>query len=153
MRAVEDFLRTSNPPASWIAARGEAALEQVRRQGLPHRRLEDWKYSDLREALNMERAAAVGDGASNPFTGLGFGRVEFVDGVSVTGFEQLPVGLEAVDLLAAGPMPVWVETLLGTLVRDGLSGAALALMSGGVALRVPSGLVLEDPIGLFFRST
>jgi Fe-S cluster assembly protein SufD len=152
MSTVEDLLHTSNPPASWIAMRGAGALEQVRRQGLPHRRFEDWKYSDLREALAAAEGAAAGTEIGNPFAALNYPRIEIREGSLATTSVQLPAGIEIVDLSSHTVPPLWVERLLGTLLHDGLSGAALALMAGGVAFRVCSGAILQHPIGLFFRS-
>ncbi len=152
MSTAEDLLHTGRPPASWIAMRGAGALEQLRHQGFPHRRFEDWKYSDLREALSAARGAAAGPQIGNPFVVLGCPSLELIDGGLAASTVQLPAGIELVDLSISTPPPRWVERLLGTLLHDGLSGAALALMAGGVALRVPSGIVAEEPIGLFFRS-
>ncbi|MBX3494564.1 MAG: Fe-S cluster assembly protein SufD, partial [Parvibaculum sp.] len=39
----------------WLARRRDAALKSFVEAGLPHRRLEEWKYTDLRQAL--EKAA------------------------------------------------------------------------------------------------
>ena len=48
--------RASLPGADgWLAARREAAIRELADAGLPHRRLEDWKYTDLRAVL--EKAA------------------------------------------------------------------------------------------------
>ncbi len=152
MSTVEDLLHTSTPPASWIARRGAGALELLRREGLPHRRIEDWKYSDLREVLNSAGGTRAGKELHNPFTALGGASLEIVDGVLLTASAKLPAAIEMVDLSGSTAPPPWVERQLGTLVHDGLCGAALALMTGGVALRVPSGMILEDPVGLFFRS-
>jgi Fe-S cluster assembly protein SufD len=132
--------------------RGAGALEQLRHQGFPHRRFEDWKYSDLREALSAARGIAAGPQIGNPFVTLGCPSLEVTDGRLVATTVRLPAGIELVDLGSSTPPPRWVERLLGSLLREGLSGAALALMTGGVALRVPSGIVAEEPIGLFFRS-
>ena len=152
MSTVEDLLHTSKPPASWIAKRGAGALELLRNQGFPHRRVEDWKYSDLREVLNAAGGTAAGRELRNPFAVLGGPSLEMIDGRLAAASVKLPAAIELVDLSSDTAPPPWVERQLGTLLHDGISGAALALMAGGIALRVPSGLILEDPIGLFFRS-
>lgn len=152
MSTVEDLLSTGRPPAPWIAMRGAGALEQLRHQGFPHRRVEDWKYSDLREVLTAARGAAESPLIANPFAALGCPGLELRDGALVATTVPLPAGIELVDLSSRTPPPNWVERFLGSLLHEGLSGAALALMTGGVALRVSSGIIAEDPIGLFFCS-
>ncbi len=39
---------------------GVTPLEILRAQGLPHRRMEDWKYSDVRSALRAETPISAG---------------------------------------------------------------------------------------------
>ena len=36
----------------WLDARRADAIKLVRAQGIPHRRIEDWIYTDLRSALD-----------------------------------------------------------------------------------------------------
>ncbi|HCX68219.1 MAG TPA: Fe-S cluster assembly protein SufD, partial [Rhodobiaceae bacterium] len=41
----------------WLARRRETAIDAFTQTGLPHRRLEEWKYTDLRQVL--EKAILV----------------------------------------------------------------------------------------------
>ena len=50
------------PGAGDVAALREAALKVFEQQGLPHRRVEEWKYTDLRAAMrDAKPLAAVPD--------------------------------------------------------------------------------------------
>ena len=52
----------------WLDRRRADAWEKFRSAGIPHRRLEEWKYSDLRNALETPRAPASLPGiAADPF--------------------------------------------------------------------------------------
>src|ERR1700719_4730834 len=99
-----------------------AALFAAR--GLPSRRVEEWKYSDLSRALGE--------------AGFGSATARWAVG-------PLPAGVELFHL-AQTPLPDWVLTHLGASVPNALSAASLAA-AGGVALRVrgavPTPLALE----------
>ena len=95
-------------------ARRNEAASLFRARGVPTRRVEAWKYSDLR--------AALGD------AGFGSGAADWKIGA-------LPGGVELFDL-AEPNAPDWVQTYLGTLTRNVASAASLLQSAGGVALRV-----------------
>jgi Fe-S cluster assembly protein SufD len=98
--------------------RAEAA-ERFRTLGLPHRRVEAWKYTDLRAATDVAK-------------------VERAQAVRWT-VEQRSGDVELVDL-AEGALPDWVTAHLGALRSDSALGAAsLAFAQAGFALRVPRG--------------
>ncbi|MCF8470754.1 MAG: Fe-S cluster assembly protein SufD, partial [Parvibaculum sp.] len=50
--AFEDARSALPGAGGWLARRRETALEAISQAGLPHRRLEDWKYTDLRQVLD-----------------------------------------------------------------------------------------------------
>jgi Fe-S cluster assembly protein SufD len=103
-----------------LAERRSSAAEKFNGGPLPNRRVEDWKYSDLRAAL---------DGVAVAAAGAADWRVETV-----------PEGVELVDLARLNA-PAWVEHHLGALNRDGaMESASLAFASAGFALRVPKGV-------------
>ncbi len=96
------------------AERREVAASHYRAQGVPTRRTEEWKYSDLAKALEgmplSEATAAWKIGA-------------------------LPDGVELFDLADANA-PDWVKTAFGSLRENALSAASLAFANGGPAFRV-----------------
>lgn len=137
--------------APWLEARRKAALTAYRAKGVPHRRVEDWKYSDLRAALQAE-AAASGVTAANPFSGIDGTRLDLRDGKLATALAGMPKTVEAFDLSNLAAAPDWVQAHLGRTGKDGMAAASLALLVGGVALRVKSGVVAEKPVHLNFVS-
>ena len=105
---------------------GAAAV--VHSHGLPHRRIEEWKYSDLKAALGEK--------------GLGAVMAEWLVG-------NLPSGVEKFDLSQPNP-PAWVMAVIARPVRNVMSAASLALSAGGVAFRVPKGAQIADVLKLDF---
>jgi len=84
--AVQDRL----PGTAAVKALRAEAFSIFERQGLPQRRIEAWKYSDLRARLkkivplagkpNADASAGALDAAKDAFTGLDRYRLVFVDG-------------------------------------------------------------------------
>jgi len=95
---------------------------------LPGRRVEEWKYSDLRTAL--------GDG------GFGTGHARASVG-------PLPQGVEFFDLDNLD-RPEWVKAHYGKLASNSVSAVSMALAKGGVALRMPKNRVADQPLTLHF---
>jgi Fe-S cluster assembly protein SufD len=93
---------------------------------LPNRRVEEWKYSDL--------ARALGDG--------GFGEASARVQVDV-----LPAGVEAIEL-DQNVRPLWISTHYGKLKTNVASSLSLASARTGLALRVPKGQVIAEPLRL-----
>src|SRR6516164_3316890 len=95
--------RTSLPGGRQVAARREAAFRRFERAGLPHRRVEDWKYTDLRALMREGKPlAAVPDAAAKArakdalamLDAIEARRIVFVDGALVPELSDLS-GLEA----------------------------------------------------------
>jgi Fe-S cluster assembly protein SufD len=104
------------------------AAAVVHGHGVPHRRIEEWKYSDLKAALGEK--------------GLGAVVAEWLVG-------NLPSGVEVFDLAQPNP-PAWVMTVMARPTRNVMSAASLALSAGGVAFRVPKGIQIAEPLKLDF---
>ncbi|HEY2008685.1 MAG TPA: Fe-S cluster assembly protein SufD [Rhizomicrobium sp.] len=100
----------------------------VHSHGVPHRRIEEWKYSDLKAALGEQ--------------GLGAVMAEWLVG-------NLPNGVEIFDLAQPNP-PLWVIAHIGRPTQNVMSAASLALSAGGVAFRVPRNAVIADALKLDF---
>jgi Fe-S cluster assembly protein SufD len=109
-------------------ARRNEAASLFRARGVPTRRVEAWKYSDLRVALGE--------------TGFGAGTAEWRVGA-------VPAGVELFDL-ATPDAPEWVGAHLGTMTRNAASAASLVQARGGVALRVTG--MAAAPLSLEFFS-
>ncbi len=102
-----------------LDTRRAQAAEQFRALGVPHRRIEAWKYSDLRAVVDADKVTAAGAARWT--------------------IEKRSQDVELVDL-ADGKMPDWVRERLGSLKSESAMGAAsLAFAQSGFALRVPRG--------------
>ncbi|MEI9993223.1 MAG: Fe-S cluster assembly protein SufD [Rhizomicrobium sp.] len=117
-----------NANAHWLDERRAEAANRFAALGLPHRRIEDWKYSDLKSAL---------DGAND-------------DGAVAWTVGTLPEGVELFDLSNASAAPDWVKAHLGTLPQNAMASASLAQARTGFALRAPKGRAIAQPLSLTF---
>jgi Fe-S cluster assembly protein SufD len=79
-------------------ARREAAFRRFEEQGLPHRRVEEWKYTDLRALMRDVKPLAGAPGAAAKaratsagavFAAIGARRIVFVDGAFVPELSDL----------------------------------------------------------------
>jgi Fe-S cluster assembly protein SufD len=109
-----------------LPERREQAAALVAARGLPGRRVEEWKYSDLARAL---------------------GESGFDAGAARWAMGPLPPGVERFDLSEPDP-PQWVRDHMGTQVPNVLSAASLAAARNGVALLVRG--VASEPLALEF---
>ncbi len=148
-----------------IAAQRAAAFDVFARTGLPHRRIEDWKYTDLRALMREAKPlAAPPDAAAKArakTAGALLGDVEtrrlvFVDGAFVAELSDvgnLEPGLAVGSL--AGALSAGDPTLaahLGKLapVSDAAVALNTALMGDGAVIRIAAGATIERPIHLLF---
>ena len=157
--------RGSLPGDDAVAAQREAAFGLFAKEGLPHRRVEDWKYTDLRalmreakplapppdaaaKALAKNAGALVGDVETR--------RLVFVDGAFVAELSDLAnlesgltVGSLADALSGNDPM---LTQHLGKLAPAGDVAVALntALMGDGAVIRIAPGATIERPLHLLF---
>ena len=161
------------PGDAGVGAARRAALDRFVDAGLPHRRIEAWKYTDLRSSLkDVLAAAAPGprslDAASlaralGPLTGLDVLRLVFVDGVALGagGLAAAEAGCHIGPLSAAIGKPgyEWLTAnLAGTPLAPGAPADTVAdlntaFVTDGALLRVEAGTRLARPIHLAFVST
>ena len=151
----------------WVAGLRRKAIEAYGRLGLPHRRVEAWKYTDLRAVLTDVhppiRATGLPIDAADVKKALGARvatlpayRLVIVEGevrVDLSDFAGLKAaGVEAVSLAEAlEKPPSWLKDALGEVnPRDDEPVLALntAFMTGGVVLRLKDGPALDKPIHL-----
>ena len=129
-------------------------------EGLPHRRVEDWKYTDLRALMKKAKPLAEMPGKAEidaarkttPFGKVNAAEILFVNG-ALAEMVVLPQGVEAMPLAKA-----YAENH-PLLKRFGESGvpadnAAVALntafVSDGIVLTVKKGAKVETPLHLAF---
>lgn len=132
--------------------RGEA-MAAFERTGLPHRRVEAWKYTDLRAALKEFAPVADGEAATvsagelddalGVLAAIGGDRMVFVDG--------------RYDARLSAPKPQVSLFTLGEILKGGKPFPALtvdepmvalngALATDGAIIDVPEGVTLEKPV-------
>ena len=148
---------------------GDAAIGEARKAaigtfaalGLPHRRVEEWKYTDLRhaikEALPLALAGDAGasrqdiDRALEGLAGLDAYRVVFVDGRYCAELSDVAAaaGLRIGALAAALPRS---EGLVATVWpgQEAVLALNTAFMTDGALARVADGAKLAKPLLLVF---
>jgi Fe-S cluster assembly protein SufD len=171
-RAVEENLFTAArgrlPGTGKVAELRQQAFEAFERAGLPHRRLEDWKYTDLRalmrevlplaaapDAAALERAkkllksAAVVDGC----------RLVLVDGVlapSLSDVAALESGVHVQTLrevLEDGGNAVRADLLQNGAMSGPMIALNAAMATDGAVITVADGTVLNKPIHIVHVAT
>jgi Fe-S cluster assembly protein SufD len=156
------------PGAGAVAAQREAAFEVFAKQGLPHRRIEEWKYTDLRALMREAKPLAGPPDAAAKARAKAAGallgdvearRIVFVDGAFVAELSDL-AGMEGglavgslADALAAGDADVLAH--LGRLAPAGDTAVALntAFMGDGAVIRIGAGATIERPLHLVFAAS
>ncbi len=161
------------PGDAAIAAARKAAIGRFAGLGLPHRRIEAWKYTDLRNLVQeafapaLPRPAKIGarelDAALGPsLAALDGIRIVFIDGALALGlcrfdgergktynFDPLAKGL-------AGEVPDWLAARFAG-ATGARASATLALNAAfatdGALLRVEAGARLDHPIHLVFAAS
>ncbi len=144
-----------------VAARREAAFRRFEAAGLPHRRIEAWKYTDLRTLMRdakplaspVDATRAGPQGLADILPGIDAHRVAIVNGAYAPAWSDdraADPGVMLVDLLA------WLGDQLSAL-QDQIADEAdiplslnAAFMTGGVVLRVKKGACIEKPIHLAY---
>ncbi len=146
---------------SWLDSRRVLAMESFAATGVPTRRMEAWKYTDLAGALDGELEPATlfrADTAATTtdvFADLPGTRVVLMNGfLHYIGGTALTDDIDIVDLTQlSARTPEWVRLYLGTGPTGGgpgLGTASLALMRGGIAVRVRAGAQGLSPLHLRF---
>ncbi len=149
--ASDQFAAVSGslPGTDAVAATRAAAIRRFTEAGLPHRRIEEWKYTDLRGALRELPAPAVAsDTPIGPDTlgEIDAWRIVIVDG----GEPRLPDGLAGQGITVERLSEVLAAGVLEAEWPEGTPSAMLdlntAFVASGVTLRVPEGVHVDKPI-------
>ena len=161
--------RATLPGAAAVKSLRDNAFRIFEVKGLPHRRIEEWKYTDLRALMrDAKPLAAPPDAATKVkakaagalLSAVGARRVVIVDGAFVPELSDLAAlekGLTIVSLAEA--LVIADKALIDRLSRKALfsddPAFALntAMMSDGVVIRVAEGAQIARPIHLAFITT
>jgi Fe-S cluster assembly protein SufD len=137
-------------------------------EGLPHRRVEEWKYTDLRALMRDAKPLAEVPGAAEieafqaelpPLAGVDAIQIVLLNGTlvpQVSKLDGLPEGVEVVPLATAltEGHPLFARMGEGGMPHD---NAAIALntafVSDGVILHVAAGVEVTKPVHVVFAQT
>jgi len=138
------------PTAVALDARRDA-MARFDEMGLPHRRIESWKYTDLRNALGNVSAPATGSASQvseaelvaglGPLAGLDVYRAVFVDGSLDDGLTTLPV-VDGVQIERVTGAPLLDETL----ADEAIVALNTAFVTDGLAIKIGDGVALDKPL-------
>ncbi len=150
--AGDDASRAA-PLPSWLNERRRRAVQTFRNEGIPNRRIEQWKYTDLRGALEGQVAAVfpkqILHPDIDPFAAVSAFQLSIADGCFQLRSSQIPLGIEMFDLgqLDDGA-PDWVRQNYGEVLSPSAMGeASLAMMRGGIAMRVTAATTTPVHLG------
>ncbi|MDZ4791806.1 MAG: Fe-S cluster assembly protein SufD [Hyphomicrobiales bacterium] len=159
--AIHAEAKLPGDDVAWVRAMREAGLAVIAKRGLPNRRVEEWKYTDLRAAMTeaylqsltpvpVSRAdieRALGDLAALP------GRqIVFVNGAHAPGLSRDAdtLGVELVILKQAmADAPSWlIAAFSASNASEGEAVNALnaAFMTDGAAIRISENARLTEPL-------
>jgi Fe-S cluster assembly protein SufD len=145
-----------------LTAEREQAIAAFNEAGLPHRRVEAWKYTDLRAVLREaaepaarpnEAEAKVALKAKSPFAKLGGLTLSFVNGYLVETKGETPAGVSVTplaDALATGHELVGRLGQLALAKGDPALSLNAAFMTDGAIITIAAGASVNGPITLRF---
>ncbi|MGB0085371.1 MAG: Fe-S cluster assembly protein SufD [Rhodomicrobiaceae bacterium] len=153
------------PGSREIRVLRDAAIRDFAAKGLPHRRIEEWKYTDLRRLMTEAYAPALGDMPRltaaqledwlGEAAGIDAVKLVLVNGVldeRLSSIGELASGVEVRSLAdALQSPPDWLTAALGKINEQNGEIVTLlntAFMSGGVVLRLADGVALPRPVHL-----
>ena len=158
----------SLPGGDWLRALRRDAIGAFSTRGLPHRRVEEWKYTDLRafmreafppapDAVPDAKTAARLVAAALPGTDLSGTHALFFDGAAVS-----EAGISAVSQVESAFLariidhpPAWLQEEVAEVsghVGEATQALNTALFTDGAVLDIAEGREIEAPIALIFAS-
>jgi Fe-S cluster assembly protein SufD len=158
-------VRDRLPGGDAVAAQRAAAFDLFAREGLPHRRVEEWKYTDLRALMRDAKPLAAPPDAAAKTRAKGAGallgdlearRLVFIDGsfvAELSDIANLENGLTVVPLAQAlSDGDATLTAHLGKLAPGSDVAVALntAFMGDGAVIRIAAGSTIERPLHLIF---
>ena len=162
-RALSDVFALAQdrlPGTGQVAGLRRQAFEAYQRAGLPHRRIEDWKYTDLRALMREVLAPAdAPDAAALKRAGAalklhaidGARRLVLVDGVFAPKLSDLAnpergLGIRTLrDVLEAGDAALTAQ-LFASVSTDSMVALNSAMMTDGLVIDIADGIMLTKPL-------
>jgi Fe-S cluster assembly protein SufD len=163
--AAAQFLehyRTALPQLPGQAEAREAAAALLAERGLPNRRVEAWKYTDLRALLRDAPAPAFAappiaqaelDAALGSLAALAGPRLVFVNGHFASALSRFD-GMAGVMFLplreGLARLPDWAAPLAGETPDDAVHAINAMFAADGAMLHIEASAKLADPVHLVF---
>lgn len=160
--------RSRLPGTGPVAEAREKAFDDFTRRGLPHRRIEEWKYTDLRALLRevaplaeTPNKAAI-DRAKDALEALGVEGTQnlvLVDGVfapELSDITSLEKGVRVQTLrevLDNESNPSRADLLLTSVASDAMISLNAAMATDGTVIFVDDGVVLSKPLHIVHVAT
>ena len=155
------------PGAGVFKALREDAFKRFDAEGLPHRRVEEWKYTDLRALMRDlkplaaapdAKAKALAKDAGKLLASVESRKLVFVDGAFVAELSDLTpeAGLTITSIaqaLAKGDALVTAHVGKVVATNDVAVALNTALMGDGAVIRIAAGASIARPIHLVFVAT
>ena len=146
---------------SWFADLQAKARDEFQNLGLPHRRVEEWKYTDLKSSIKTApplaktagtvSVATIDQALGKALSSMDAHRLVIMDGQFDASLSDpdLPEELEVYalhDALKSGEN--WIDNLgqVGTAERDAVQALNLATLQGGIAVKVADKCDLSKPL-------
>ncbi len=153
--AESAYLEGFDAGADWLANERQKGFDAFAVTGLPHRRLEDWKWTDLRQLIGKAyppaRGGASGDVdallANSPLRDIARARLVFVNGEYDASRSQAPASgdVEVTALsTATSALPI------GETEADPIDGLNRAYVTDGAFIRIKAGSNVDAPLELVF---
>jgi Fe-S cluster assembly protein SufD len=156
------------PGSAAVATARQKAFETFERTGLPHRRMEDWKYTDLRMSMREvfplapapdQGAFARAEAALKSVAVAGARQLVLVDGVfapQLSDLAKLEKGLSILtlrDTLETGGDAIRSRLVATDSQTDPMVALNTAMMTDGVVIEIADGTELKTPIHVVHVST
>lgn len=168
-RALEAHFRArtaDDAEPDWLAERRATDFSYLARNGLPNRRSESWRYTDLRRLMSDAYAPASHDealkaapkaGEADAIAALGGVKLVIVNGcfrADLSDMNDLPAGLEVRSFAeAAKDKDGVLANALGKAIGEGdevIASLNGAFAEDGIVLRILDGAQIETPVRLVF---
>jgi Fe-S cluster assembly protein SufD len=162
--ATDQFGRAAGslPGTAWVRDMRSGAIARFAEAGLPHRRIEEWKYTDLRAALRELPAPAAGKGlAPAPGTPVTLAEVDaYRIVVTDGGAPRIADDIPGVEVRSLEQALAEDDPALRALISEWPRGVDspvfdlnTAFMRAGAVIRVKPDTALDKPIHLAFVTT
>lgn len=162
--ALADTYAAAKALLPGLPAAREQAFRRFEAQGLPHRRVEAWKYTDLRALMRDAKPLAAPPGAEAKarakqggaiFASVEARRLVFVDGAFVPELSDLSAeaGLSIMPMaqaLASGDALVAQHVGQVLDIDDPAVALNTALMGDGIVIKVAAGTTVARPVMIVF---